>query len=384
MPFSTRNVRYLRISAHTILLLYIYLDDRHVEWMSDYILQRVLEDLRPVIGPKLKEEQGPSTAKRAPISVSRGDTYQFAFFFRKNEPHAVLVKTRNFTPVSASRPVQPDSQQSELLVPSNANKRKRARAKRGDKATLTIAQRHTTEKASVEIEDLTNEVANDSEHEPRRHRRSRTAARYQVDSDDQMESSGGISSEKNKQCQGEDPEASDVSSESSYASSRGLNVDGEDVEEEKPKMAMKVTYQGFTIYDRCLCIVVEPWPSLTGGARAPSVVPTSTIHRFPSLAPREPSLTSLQRERTPLFLPEIDSRRSVTPAPLPSRILPPVPLFDDTSSEHELEEDNEEGGMLAFSQALSLVRDDRAGSADEDENEGNAFLGDADERRGGL
>ncbi|KAF8513547.1 hypothetical protein BU17DRAFT_68723 [Hysterangium stoloniferum] len=116
-------------------------------------------------------------------------------------------ETRNFTPVSTPRPVQSDSQQSELMA---------LRQKKATRLPAIIAQRHTTEKASVEIEDPTNEVANDSEHE------------------------------------------------------------------------------------------------------------------------------------------------------------------------HELEEDNEEGGMLAFRRALSLMHDNRARSADEDENEGNAFLGDADERRGGL
>ena len=35
MPFTARNARYLRVSAHTVLLLYIYLDDKHVEWMTD-------------------------------------------------------------------------------------------------------------------------------------------------------------------------------------------------------------------------------------------------------------------------------------------------------------------------------------------------------------
>ncbi|KAF8499337.1 hypothetical protein BU17DRAFT_102824 [Hysterangium stoloniferum] len=121
-----------------------------------------------------------------------------------------------------------------------------------------------------------------------------------------------------------------LSSESSFVSSRGFNVNGEKIEEEEPKMAIKVT---------------------------------SEFHDL----------------RT---MPEIDPRRSVTPAPLPSRTLPPVPLFDDTSGEHELEEDNEEGGMLAFGRALSLMHDDRARSADEDENEGNAFLG-GTQMRGG-
>ncbi|KAF8514118.1 hypothetical protein BU17DRAFT_68536 [Hysterangium stoloniferum] len=235
------------------------------------------------IGPSSRrsKEQGSSTAKGAPVSVS----------------------THNFTPVSTPRPVQSDSQQSELMATSNSNKRKCAGAKKGEKATATIVQRHTTEKASVEIEHPTNEVANDSEHEPRR-RRSRTA-RYQVDSDDQMECSG-------EYCQRRINNAGVkiLFSESSFVSSRGFNVDGENVEEEKPKMAMKVT---------------------------------SEFHDLRTV---------------PLY-------SSRTLATADGGTLPSAPLFDDTSGGHELEEDNEEGGMLAFGRALILMRDDRARSADE-------------------
>jgi hypothetical protein len=63
MPFRARNPYYLRISKNNVLPLYVsstnvngvhaihsyklYLDDRHLDWMSDRVLQHVLEDLRP-------------------------------------------------------------------------------------------------------------------------------------------------------------------------------------------------------------------------------------------------------------------------------------------------------------------------------------------------
>lgn len=34
-PFSVRNVSYLRISAHTILITVLYLDQRHVRWLNE-------------------------------------------------------------------------------------------------------------------------------------------------------------------------------------------------------------------------------------------------------------------------------------------------------------------------------------------------------------
>jgi len=160
-------------------------------------------------------------------------------------------------------------------------------------------------------------------------------------------------------------------------------------EEEKPKMTMRLAYKGFSIYDRCLCLVIQPWP-IVRTSRA-SVAPQGTF-RTPSVAP--PNLRDITpaplRERTPLFLPDLDSRRSVTPAPLPARIakhIPRVPLFNEDPEQEMIvmdDDEDEDGGMMAMSQALTQFRDERAGSADEDEGEGEAFMGDADERKGDL
>jgi polyphosphate kinase len=46
--FTTRNLFYLKISKDIVLPLYVYLDQQHVHWMSDYVLQRVLRDLKPL------------------------------------------------------------------------------------------------------------------------------------------------------------------------------------------------------------------------------------------------------------------------------------------------------------------------------------------------
>ncbi len=48
MVFTTRNLYYLRISRTTVLPFYLYLDQQHVNWMSDMVLQCVLRDLHPL------------------------------------------------------------------------------------------------------------------------------------------------------------------------------------------------------------------------------------------------------------------------------------------------------------------------------------------------
>ncbi|KAF9008964.1 hypothetical protein BDQ17DRAFT_1422147 [Cyathus striatus] len=105
--FRPRNSFYLLISKHLVLPVHVYLDEEHIEWMSDQVLQHVLSDLRPKILHKLKSETEnqarPSTATGSSLSsvdshrgASSLDTYQFCYFLRKTDPHAVVIKRRNF------------------------------------------------------------------------------------------------------------------------------------------------------------------------------------------------------------------------------------------------------------------------------------------------
>ncbi|KIJ56621.1 hypothetical protein M422DRAFT_22773 [Sphaerobolus stellatus SS14] len=374
MPWSYRNARYLRISAHTVLPLYIYLDERHIDWMTDYTLQKVLEDLRPHIGPKLRLETDPVTSrkgaasKKGEVEVHRGDTYQFAYWFRKNEPHAVLIKERHFVQHQAPK----ESTTEERAIDASADpasgevpSRKRKRGKEPEKQAAEPQLQPSTAT-------------------PRRSRRAKViASRYrEADSDEEARDDDEEYNEEDEEQ--ESQQVPDSPPDFSMA------IDKDDEFEEKPKLTMQLTYQGFTICDRCLCLVIQPWP-IVRTSRA-STVPRDA--RTPSMAPpdlRERTPAPLRRERTPLFLPDLDDRRSVTPAPLPSRVLrnlPRVPLFhedpdedDDVGGGDDEGSEEDERDMMSMSQALTAFRDERAGSADEDENEGDVFLGDADERK---
>ena len=77
-----------------------------------------------------------------------------------------------------------------------------------------------------------------------------------------------------------------------------------------------------------------------------------------------------------MFLPDFD--RDPTPAPSTARTLPPVPLFSEAAEGS----DDEDGGMVLFSQILRSVGDHPPGIAeDDDEIDGAVFFGDADETR---
>ena len=156
-----------------------------------------------------------------------------------------------------------------------------------------------------------------------------------------------------------------------------------DEEEAKPKPILQLKYQGFDISGRCLCVVVEPWPPIRAASRTPSVAPLfSNVSQAPNIARPDfisgDQRTLMQREGTPLFLPDPDRERSETPAPSGSgRILPPVPLFNDAIV---MDEDSDEDGLMTFSQSLNYAGGHGAVEAD-DEIDGAIFFGDADEAR---
>ncbi|KAF8592396.1 hypothetical protein K439DRAFT_1378493 [Ramaria rubella] len=378
MPFSARNARYLRISAHVVLPLYVYLDDQHVEWMSDYTLQRVLENLRPLIGPKLQTENslqsagGTAHSRKGTVDVFQSDTYQFAYFIRKNEPHAVLIKNRRFVPtpalVKVPFPQQPDR---------TSQKRKRARESTGSLESRIMTATQTSDRFEEDEGALSDTITNQRTTRPGGQKNIVTGHQGMENHNDDVPTDGNLDTHN-------EPTAQDDTDEIEPEVSQILHIGTEDEEEEKPKLTMKVSYQGFAIYNRCLCVIIEPRPPLRA-SREPSIAPSLSGMRMTSVTPTElHGRTPMPlRERTPLFLPEIDTRRSITPAPLPSRFLPPVPLFDDDAEAEDQEKDDGEDGMMAFSQVLRSVGGERAGSADEDETEGDVFLGDADERRGG-
>jgi hypothetical protein len=163
-----------------------------------------------------------------------------------------------------------------------------------------------------------------------------------------------------------------------------MSIDLDIEEEHKPKPLLQLKYQGFNISGNCLCVVVEPWPPIRAPSRAPSIAPIfSNTPRAQSIAPPNfsHSVETTYRERTPLFLPDPDRGRSETPAPsLPGRVLPPVPLFNDTI-DREIE-NSDDDGLMEFSQVLNYAGEHRAGLVDEDdEMDGAVFFGDADEAR---
>ncbi|KAL1663351.1 hypothetical protein GGF50DRAFT_116146 [Schizophyllum commune] len=437
MPFRARNAYYLKISERNVLPLYVYLDERHLDWMNDQILQHVLADLRPHIVPKLRAEadatQSAAGAKKLTVDTHRGDSYQFAYFLRKTHPHSVLIKTRHFVaapPIKRAVPAPPPTQSS-----SKRKARPKAAPVSKRQKTKGKARADEEEELAVTSDEDAEDVDLPAPPAPRRSQRTRKTAPglYAEDAEDEDmdEDVKPLPAGEPPNTEAEEPPQEDIEMDDGPPSpspppQQPSAFDlAADEEEEKPKPLLQLRYQGFSIFGHCLCVVVEPWPPMRGASLAPgsrtgSVAPS----RSGSLAPyhRETSVQppGTQRARTPLFLPDPDERRSLTPGPrgltpapsnardgsaapatsrdasvapstsLGGRNLPPVPLFGDSNQEplfllgddEDANVDEDGSGMMALSQALHAAGDLHGTAAEDDEDmDGSIFFGDADEVR---
>ncbi|KAJ4498626.1 hypothetical protein C8R41DRAFT_119564 [Lentinula lateritia] len=381
MSFRPRNPYYLRISKKDVLAIYLYLDDRHVDWMNDIILQHVLEDLRPKIIPKLQAEVdltsgtgGLPSTRKATVETHRGETYQFCYFFRKTQPHSVALKTRTYAAASPQK-------QNMMLPPTVPAKAMKRKSKTGG-VSQVLRKKQKTKGKSRAIDDNESEEPLSEEYAEVNNTSSATPG-IRLRQTDALDLDGDSHMREGDDENDDDNDDDDYipklrKNEKARAKTIHFSLEIED-EEEKPKPSLHLKYQGFKILGSCLCIVVEPWPPLRALSRAPSILRSTS--RAPSIAPRDfvTANEARARSKTPLFLPDPDERdRSATPFPDAIHVRP-FPLYDHEGVEGGVD-DTDYGGMMEFSQILNAAGDVRAGALDDDEDmEGAVFFGDADE-----
>ncbi|KAH9062826.1 hypothetical protein EDB87DRAFT_267634 [Lactarius vividus] len=413
MPFLPRNSYYLRVSSSSVLPFYVYLDNEHVDWMSDRVLNKVVTDLRPKIIPKLRAESdaymgpgpAPANAKKGTVDVHRGgtyhsrrkffyswihrDTYQFAYFLRQTEPHSVLIKTRNFV-LDTAPPPPPSSKTSK----PQADEQKRSsfiRKRHGASSSRTKKRVSRRGKAARK-----NNEGDNQDYSPSESESSDDVLQVDEDGDTEMaEGSDGSAAKRTHGANEATTESIDVKVEedeqglaqtataqkSSHVGDAGTSNEMQDDEEQKPKLALELKYQSFSNFKRCLCVVVEPWPPLRRNVRAPSLTPSAATGQSSGVLAQSES--RYQRGKTPLFLPDLDDERA-TPGPSRSRTLPPVPLFDDPQVDRDIEETeylDDSTAIMQFSQLLNTTGRATGAIEEDDEFDGAALFADADEAK---
>ncbi|KAG8691415.1 hypothetical protein FRC11_004179 [Ceratobasidium sp. 423] len=414
MTFQSRNLYHLRVNKHTVLPLYLYLDEKHVDWMTWGVLNDIISDLKPLIGPKLVKEShigtsglSASAAKKAGqsvVEVYRGENYQFAYFLKPAESYDLLIKARDFVAVTVppdplDLPEERDPTPEPPTSRRTAKKKKQApKGKSRPKVSAAAKKRKRVESDEEDAEmseswsDLDEEIPLSGEDEagamPSGTAPTRRSARHKSapqvhDVDEEMQDADStnppdapdqlvpvVKSEPDDTAGLEnlftisaDDEVTPLS-QSPRPPSDTLIVEQE---EEKPKQELQLTYSGYMVPSRCLCVIAEPWPAL----------PTPAQLASQATKPRsKPPTTSSSGEARPLFRPESDDEDEQPNAPASRRSLTP-----------EFDSDDEEARLRMFSQMINKVGERRSGVAARgamDEFEDDALYGDADEEGRGI
>ncbi|QRV88013.1 histidine phosphatase family containing protein [Ceratobasidium sp. AG-Ba] len=372
----------------------------HVDWMSRRILNEIIADLKPLIGPKLAKEShigasglSASAMKKAGqsvVEVHRGKNYQFAYFLKPAESYDMITKTRDFVTVTAAlnhpapteRTPTPEPPKSKRAKPA----RKRApKAKSRPRVSSAAKKRKRTAIDDDEEDAEMSEAAAPSGTAPTRQsaRQRKIAPVQDIDEEIEVEEMATDTATQDAPLVIVKSEPDDA-----LALANLIPISAEDEtpaplspspkppsdhlvieeEEEKPKQQLQLTYTGYMIPSRCLCVIAEPWPALPTTAQL--VSQTARQRRRKSASPK-PAAKS-----RPLFRADSDDEGEEDRPASPSR-----------SPEPEFDSDDEEGRLRMFSQMINKVGERRSGVSARggiDEFEDDALYGDADEEGRGI
>ncbi|KAK8141488.1 hypothetical protein G3M48_010443 [Beauveria asiatica] len=237
--------RYLRITKYSVLECRIYLDSPALaqSWLlhpRHQTLARVIEAVRPLVLPKLREEKERERAKKKPSKKSRvkdvivKDDFEVSMFLTETSTrHSLLTKKKRFR---ENGPSMMQSNATRLIDETNDQP---VGVDNADFAPIRIEEDSDDE----ENIDLSAIPTADAQGGVKRGRGLGENASAPGDGEAE-----GVAIELVSD--GEEP----PSKRRREIPEQGSDEDGED---DKKKMAMDVSYEGFAIYGRVLCLVVK-------------------------------------------------------------------------------------------------------------------------------
>ncbi|SCZ91403.1 BZ3500_MvSof-1268-A1-R1_Chr1-2g01386 [Microbotryum saponariae] len=354
MRFQPRQAHYLRVSPHTVLQFILYMEPGHAHWMTvgprsrsqseiqesfdrlsavpqEDRLMRVLSALRERITTKLRNEQAPARKKsggareKQQIDVYRGQDYQMLFYFRSmGKRHVVLHKheRQRVYPIASMPPPPRPIAKKPPPPPPRASTSKRTR-----------------ESASVDLTSHEDEYEDNNEEQPAK-RSTAQPDLFIKDEDDEQDARTLLESAQ---------------------TSETIDPKEDDKDDVKPdvKPEVHVLYKSYSIYNRALVVVIEPWPALSAAdLPRPSAIPNEIRQLSATPLPERPGRVGSS---------------SLTPAP-PRRSGKPLFRSTTTPLEEDEEDEDEDEHMYAPIPGRRGGREDTvgsvAGSEVEDEDEG--------------
>ncbi|KAG6004715.1 hypothetical protein E4U21_000806 [Claviceps maximensis] len=240
--------RYLRISKYSVLECRIYLDNPSLaqSWLlnpRNPVLPRIVESIRPLVLPKLREERErskkKSTKKKSIKDVITQDDFEVSMFLTETATrHSLVTKKKHFRE-KGPRMMQSNSTKlidETNLIPIDVD---------GEQDTAIVLREE-------EESDEDGGNARLSDIPPARPKRRRGG-------DNTSDTHAGDSGESDSN------NAIDLDSDTEWPATKRARIpgvleddasDGEE-DDDKKKLAMDVSYEGFAIYGRVLCLVVR-------------------------------------------------------------------------------------------------------------------------------
>ncbi|KAH8837048.1 hypothetical protein MCOR27_011708 [Pyricularia oryzae] len=267
--------RYLRITRFSVLEVRIYLDNPALaqSWLLNPrapVLPKVIEAVRPLVLPKLREERErsrkKSTKKRAIKDVVTEDDFEVAIFLTETDTrHSILYKDKRFRDKTQTRLrsnskklTGGDSADAAINVEgdddaadSNSDVEV-IQAADGDEIPM-IRREDSDDDAGVPLHNIPaapGAGATVSEGRGTKRRRQSTVTAINNNDKDQDDDAFEIVDSGD--------EDDDLESESSHPTrSKRVRQPAAEADEKKKKLAMDITYNSFAIYGRVLCLVVK-------------------------------------------------------------------------------------------------------------------------------
>ncbi|KAK1236762.1 hypothetical protein MKX07_006829 [Trichoderma sp. CBMAI-0711] len=266
--------RYLRITKYSVLECRIYLDSPALaqSWLlnpRDPILPKVIEAIRPLVIPKLREEKERSKKKSAKKKTIKDvivkDDFEVSVFLMETDTrHSLLSKHKLFR---EKGPSAIQSNASRLIAETNANP---IDVEASDYAPIRIEEDSDNEGVAL------SDIPSANTRKQAKRQRSNT---IEGSDDDEFEDAGEDS----------DSDVGPAGLQPLPKRQRGLvNPPAEpeggfdDEDDYKKKLAMDVSYEGFAIYGRVLCLVVKkrenkPQQALGGQAKMENWITSTQI-----------------------------------------------------------------------------------------------------------
>ncbi|TPX17351.1 uncharacterized protein E0L32_012180 [Thyridium curvatum] len=257
--------RYLRITKYSVLECRIYLDNPALaqSWLlnpRDPVLPKVIESVRPLVLPKLREEKERAkkkgTKKKSIKDVVVQDDFEVAIFLTEtNTRHSVLYKHKHFR----------DKTQTKLV--SNSSKLTGATSDQPIDVEDRDLQIELQDESSGNVPVLLREDSDDDkpvaledipaidELPPRSSRRRQ---RVEDSDDENGEGTGPVDLSSDDEYIDGDGDSDHQERPAKRRKEAAAVADSpEEQGDDKKKMAMDITYEGFAIYGRVLCLVVK-------------------------------------------------------------------------------------------------------------------------------